>query len=183
MFGIAILKDHGTIYLRQVNDRLILKFILKNFNPNSTHAIHIHEFGDISKGCNSLGAHYNPYNLNHGGENSIERHLGDLFNNFTTDNYGNFTFIKQYKDIKLQEIYGRSFVIHEFHDDCGTKNYEKYSYKELEKLCKERKYKFKRNKQAMIELLNTESLKSGNAGPRIDYGIISICDSRYFQYK
>lgn len=46
------------------------------------HGVHIHECGDISNGCESLGPHYNPRRTRHGSpENDIdERHAGDLGN-------------------------------------------------------------------------------------------------------
>ena len=37
-------------------------------------------FGDASNGCLSSGSHYNPFDRNHGGPLSRERHIGDLGN-------------------------------------------------------------------------------------------------------
>ena len=44
------------------------------------HGFHIHEYGDLSHGCSSACAHFNPYNKNHGGLDTEESHLGDLGN-------------------------------------------------------------------------------------------------------
>ena len=33
------------------------------------HGIHIYSSGDLSRGCESIGEHYNPYNSPHGGPN------------------------------------------------------------------------------------------------------------------
>ncbi|GFT72716.1 superoxide dismutase, partial [Nephila pilipes] len=30
------------------------------------HGMHVHELGDLSKGCKSLGGHFNPYGKKHG---------------------------------------------------------------------------------------------------------------------
>jgi Cu-Zn family superoxide dismutase len=38
------------------------------------------EFGDLSKGCNSTGSHYNPFNKTHGAPKDRNRHVGDLGN-------------------------------------------------------------------------------------------------------
>ena len=40
---------------------------MKGLNPNAKHGIHIHEFGDLTDGCNTAGPHYNPLNKKHGG--------------------------------------------------------------------------------------------------------------------
>ena len=46
------------------------------------HGLAIHETGDTSQGCLSLGGHYNPRGSRHGspGNNSQDRHYGDLGN-------------------------------------------------------------------------------------------------------
>jgi Cu-Zn family superoxide dismutase len=54
--------------------------MVKGLNPNSKHGMHIHEYGDLTDGCVSAGAHYNPHGLPHGGPSSERRHLGDLGN-------------------------------------------------------------------------------------------------------
>ena len=67
------------------NHHVKINFELKNFGSNETHAIHIHEYGDTTDGCKSLGLHYNPYETTHGSINiTKERHAGDLINNFIT---------------------------------------------------------------------------------------------------
>ena len=42
------------------------------------HGFHIHEFGDLSDGCNTACSHFNPFNKKHGGLHSKERHASDL---------------------------------------------------------------------------------------------------------
>ena len=58
--------------------------------PNTKRGIHIHEEGDLTKGCESLCSHYNPLGTKHG---SIElygndRHAGDMINNVVSDKKG-----------------------------------------------------------------------------------------------
>ena len=40
------------------------------------HGFHIHEFGDLSGGCDTAGAHYNPDDVDHG--DLEDGHVGDL---------------------------------------------------------------------------------------------------------
>ena len=44
------------------------------------HGLAIHETGDTSQGCLSLGGHFNPRGSRHGSPDSQERHYGDLGN-------------------------------------------------------------------------------------------------------
>lgn len=53
---------------------------IKGLNRNQKHAIHVHTFGDLTDGCTSAGAHYNPFNKTHGSLTSEMRHIGDLSN-------------------------------------------------------------------------------------------------------
>jgi len=47
----------------------------------------ISQIGDITNGCLSTGAHFNPFNKNHGAPSDVERHVGDL-GNIETDEFG-----------------------------------------------------------------------------------------------
>jgi Cu-Zn family superoxide dismutase len=94
---------------------------LTGLEPNSTHAFHIHEFGDSSSPDGmSAGGHYNPEHHKHGGPGSPEHHAGDL-GNLTADATGTATIdiiapglsIAGLKD----PIIGRSVVIHAKPDD------------------------------------------------------------------
>lgn len=127
--AIAIFKDkyvqgHITFTQKKNMSGTYVKFDLSKMKKDKTHAVHIHEYGDMRKGCASLGSHWNPRRRQHG---SIEldgknRHSGDLINNLITDGKGRFR--SSYYDplVKLRgpnNIFGRSVVIHEGVDDLG----------------------------------------------------------------
>ena len=119
----------------------IIELHLKNV-PKGEHGFHIHRTGDLREGCSSLCSHYNPYNKNHGGPDSKERHVGDLGNIKSINGTVNKTM--RDKLIRLRGKYsviGRSVVIHSDRDDLGLGG-------------------------------DAESLKTGNAGKRIACGVI-----------
>ncbi len=134
--------------------------VLFNLNgpKNETHAIHIHQYGDLRKGCESLGPHFNPTNTTHGSiyYHNMPRHAGDLINNIDFNNNGLFKFMYEDYTISLYNyskcILGRSIVIHKGIDDLGLGQGAK----------------------------KEESLKTGNAGGRIACGVIGLCEWEHF---
>jgi len=93
----------------------IIKGIVKGLTPGK-HGFHIHEFGDLSNGCESAGAHYNPDGVEHG---SLEQgHVGDL-GNITADKQGIARFQLKAHRVELSDIVGRAIVVHADEDDLG----------------------------------------------------------------
>lgn len=135
----------GVVTFEQKSNRTIVSFSFSGLDPHSTHAIHIHEYGDLRQGCKSLGAHYNPDNSTHGSMiyPSKPRHAGDLINNIITNDRGEFFYSYEDRKFTVAEIIGRSVVVHYDRDDLGLGN-------------------------------NAESLKTGNAGGRMMCGVIGI---------
>ena len=83
------------------------------------HGFHIHEFGDLSKGCESAGAHYNPDGVDHG--DLVKGHVGDL-ENVKADESGKaqFKIIAERVDLSGdRSVVGRALVIHADEDDLG----------------------------------------------------------------
>lgn len=164
--AIALLHNHGSVIFG--TDHMI--FSLYGFRPNETHAIHIHEYGDMTNGCVSLGGHYNPTNALHG------RHAGDLIFNFTANERGQFYLLRAHH-FALEDIYGRSIVIHAFPDDLGVQGDDVFEYSimpadEVNTLCRTLGY----NEPDIREKrhrLQKESLLNGNAGKRICCAIIA----------
>ncbi len=136
------------------NSHTNIRIELKDLPPNTTRAIHIHEWGNLIEGCKSAGPHYNPYNQNHGCIfiQGRHRHVGDLINNITSDRDGK-VFI-EYTDDLVQlfgpnSIIGRSIVIHKKKDDLGLGG-------------------------------DAESLKTGNAGDRMACTVIGLASPKHF---
>jgi len=140
----------GTISFHQCsgNDGTVVTFNLYDMIPEKEVACHLHNWGDTTNPCASLGPHFNPENTTHGSLLIPERpsHAGDLLNNITPNKSGEFKF--KYYDPRIcimgdvsKSIVGRSVVIHEGVDDLGLGG-------------------------------NAESLETGNAGGRISCAII-----------
>ncbi|XP_012705290.1 extracellular superoxide dismutase [Cu-Zn] [Fundulus heteroclitus] len=110
-------KVYGQVLFKQHSDGRLQ--VLLRFNgfpaegPPEPRAVHIHQYGDLSQGCDSTGGHYNPYGVNH------PKHPGD---------FGNFA-PQQGKINELIEsnatlfgglsALGRAVVVHEKKDDMG----------------------------------------------------------------
>jgi Cu-Zn family superoxide dismutase len=94
---------------------------LTGLPPNSKHAIHIHQYGDLtSKDGKSAGDHYNPMQHPHALPDKENRHAGD-FGNLESDPNGNANFKLTVDNIslagRLNPIIGRGIVVHAKPDD------------------------------------------------------------------
>ena len=96
----------------------IIRGLIKGLEPGE-HGFHIHEFGDLSNGCETAGAHYNPDNVDHG--DLQQGHVGDLENVIADENgVAKIEIIAPRVDLLGERsIIGRSLVIHEDEDDLG----------------------------------------------------------------
>ena len=109
----------GTILFMQApGTHTLIKGTITGLKPGE-HGFHIHEFGDMSEGCESMGGHYNPDGVDHG---DIEQgHVGDL-GNITADENGTASFSIQANRVDLigdRSIIGRGIVVHADQDDLG----------------------------------------------------------------
>jgi Cu-Zn family superoxide dismutase len=151
IIAIAYLDDlksgiKGSVHFYENKERnmVLVDINISGLPKNSELGFHIHVAGDLSEGCKSACAHFNPFNTTHGGKDSNVRHVGDL-GNIITDKDGKC--VTRFEDhmIKLrgykQNIIGRSIVIHVKKDDLGLGG-------------------------------DAESLKTGNAGARIACAVI-----------
>jgi len=109
------------------------------------HGFHIHQFGDTTNGCASCGGHFNPHGGTHGAPEGKVRHAGDLGNIVAADN-----------GIAVVDIVDHLIPIHGPHTIVGR---AVVVHEKIDDLGKGG---------------NDESLKTGNAGPRLACGIVAL---------
>lgn len=187
----------GTVYFSQASPKTPVRvsISLSGFKPKQVHAIHIHEYGDLTQGCKSTGKHLNPYGDTHGSPYfTSTQHAGDLINNLFTDEKGcaRITFFDTKLSLDPQKpecVLGRAVVIHHYPDDYGLGGvmmdhasgvvvpYKDMTLETLKTLCRERKYPFSGSRQTLIQKLETESKTTGNAGGRMACAVIGHASS------
>jgi Cu-Zn family superoxide dismutase len=101
-------------------ERVFIEGRMTGFKPNTVHGFHIHQWGNLSSmnehgfpDCKSAGAHYNPFQRNHGSPWSGDRHVGDL-GNVEADANGVATVEMTDSLVKLfgsQSVIGRALVV------------------------------------------------------------------------
>jgi Cu-Zn family superoxide dismutase len=115
-------KVKGTVRFTEEGGKTAIDIDVHGLKKNGVHGFHIHEYGDLSQGCDSACGHYNPYHKNHGGPEDKERHVGDL-GNLTADADGKAQYRITDPLVKLRgtkcNIVGRGLVIHADRDDLG----------------------------------------------------------------
>lgn len=156
IYGVCVFegKISGTVEFEELNKKTKINVNLKGIPPGK-HAIHIHEYGDLTDGCTSACAHFNPDNKNHGGPDDKERHVGDL-GNITANKSGIVKTKFSDHKIKLRgkySIIGRSVVIHDKEDDLGKGGLDE-------------------DGNVIDAEVRKESLVTGNAGKRIACAVI-----------
>ena len=124
--GVAVFttgKITGNVLFTQELDKVRIFVDISGLGKKKKHGFHIHEAGDLREGCKSLCAHYNPTGKTHGGLRDDESHAGDL-GNLVGDDSGKCHISMATNKFTLQEIIGRSVIIHEDEDDLGLGNHE-----------------------------------------------------------
>jgi len=132
---------------RQPGTKVTLR--MHGLQPNTTHAVHVHEFGDITDGCSTAGPHWNPDGAPHGSAHDARgaRHVGDL-GNVTADASGDADLDIVVDDLPLagpRGVAGRAVVVHASPDDLGRGS-------------------------------ASDSLTTGNAGNRIACGVLGVAN-------
>jgi superoxide dismutase, Cu-Zn family len=116
-------KTKGTVHFTQDGRSVKIKAVIEGLTPNQKHAIHIHEFGDVSaEDGMATGGHYNPEGHQHGLPSAEQRHAGD-FGNLQADAQGKVTFELTVDNLTISgprnPILGRAVIIHAKEDDGG----------------------------------------------------------------
>ncbi|XP_032528455.2 copper chaperone for superoxide dismutase [Danaus plexippus] len=109
----------GVIRFTQTDSVLIADGSVDGLTPG-LHGLHVHESGDLSMGCSSIGDHYNPLSSPHGSpaDPPSERHAGDL-GNIHADEQGRARFRIFDSVLQIDELLGRSVAVTQRADDLG----------------------------------------------------------------
>ncbi|KAK2156586.1 hypothetical protein LSH36_209g02079 [Paralvinella palmiformis] len=113
------------------------------------HGFNIHEYGDLSQGCSSAGPHFNPFGVVHGSprDSPEYRHFGDLGN---VKENGNGQVIASTKDYLVSLLGPFSILGRSVVVHAGEDDLGRGD--------------------------NDESLKTGNAGPRLACCTVGLSD-------
>lgn len=137
----------GTVHFTDTGSSLVIDYDITGLTDGE-HGFHIHEYGDLTEGCESACAHFNPDGTTHGGLDSEVRHLGDLGN--ITSKSGRAKGRLSTPTLSLNPrkrdcVVGRMIIVHADRDDLGLGG-------------------------------DAESLKTGNAGKRLGCGVIGMME-------
>jgi len=113
----------GIVRFLQIGNGVRIIANISGLTANSSHAIHVHQFGDCSSpDGKSAGGHYNPEGNPHALPTSDIRHAGDL-GNLQTDVHGVAHYDATVGNLSVagfrNPILGRSVIIHGKADDGG----------------------------------------------------------------
>jgi len=106
----------GEVVGHNVDEGIQLKV---NFTkvPSGKHGFHIHTAGDLrGEGCQGACAHWSKTSVDHGSYDS--GHTGDL-GNIEPDSRGHYKHTYLIKGATVDELWGRTIIVHEDEDDLG----------------------------------------------------------------
>ena len=151
---VVLLADNGSnvsgnlvLFQLPSNRGLLIKGTVNGLAPNTQHGFHVHQFGDLTNKCASVGDHYNPFGRFHGGPMDFIKHVGDL-GNITANANGTANVRIVTNAFSLNNrfpVLGRSLVVHANVDDLGRGTAQ-------------------------------TSKTTGNSGARVGCGVISIAN-------
>uniref|UniRef100_A0A0M3JZV6 Superoxide dismutase [Cu-Zn] n=1 Tax=Anisakis simplex TaxID=6269 RepID=A0A0M3JZV6_ANISI len=113
----------GVLNIEQNPGNIRINGMLTGFSQGQ-HGFHVHESGDLGRGCLDALAHYNPFTKDHGAPGQFFRsirHVGDL-GNLMADRNGNIVILNTFLRVGLfgaNSILGRGLVVHANRDDLG----------------------------------------------------------------
>jgi Cu-Zn family superoxide dismutase len=120
--GVAVFREsngiEGFVLFTQKGKFVKISVNISGLKTDFSHGFHIHETGDLRRGCDSCCKHYNPDDTNHGDLNDENSHAGDL-GNIVTNSKGISIMELKTDKFYVEEIIGRSVVIHRDTDDLG----------------------------------------------------------------
>ena len=111
-------KIQGEVLFTQDHNDIVIYALFTKL-PSGQHGFHIHTAGDLrGEGCQGACDHFHmgPKQL-HGGPPAMPgpRHTGDLGNIQGPEFEATYTL----KNLKIQELWGRSVIVHDDPDDLG----------------------------------------------------------------
>jgi len=116
-------KVKGVIHFYQLDGPTSPVRVIGNLTGLSPgpHGFHIHQLGDTTNGCKSMGGHFNPNQVTHGAPYDLHRHHGDLGNiQAGMDGVANIDMTDKHLSLNgIYSIVGRGVVVHQGEDDLG----------------------------------------------------------------
>jgi len=112
-------------FVQPAGGKTIVNATIKGLTAGK-HGFHVHEFGNLTEGCKTAGAHFNPEKKTHGGPSDEERHVGDM-GNVVSDGKSDTVLVYEDALISLtgpNSIIGRAVVTHADEDDLGRGGYD-----------------------------------------------------------
>lgn len=75
--AVAIMEGSGTVqgvvrFLQLSSELCLIEGTIDGLEPG-LHGLHVHQYGDLTKDCNSCGDHFNPDGASHGGPQDTDR--------------------------------------------------------------------------------------------------------------